>query len=101
MESNLGFLSLMTIVELYWVLLRAYSVSTMRWSEVIEGLLSTGSFESIKPRLSEQRSFRAYTELTSRMLLSPSWDVSWAVSILSPLIAVLHDPTRCDFWQSD
>ena len=38
-ESEPGFLSLVTIVELYWVLRRAYKVSTARCSEMIEGLL--------------------------------------------------------------
>lgn len=38
-ESKPGFLSLVTIVELYWVLRRAYKVSTARCSEMIEGLL--------------------------------------------------------------
>ncbi|MEO7147199.1 MAG: PIN domain-containing protein, partial [Terrimesophilobacter sp.] len=32
-ESEPGFLSLVTIVELYWVLRRAYKVSTARCSE--------------------------------------------------------------------
>ena len=38
-ESEPGFLSLVTIVELYWVLRRAYKVSTARCSEMIEALL--------------------------------------------------------------
>ena len=37
-ESKPGFLSLVTIVELYWVLRSAYKVSTARCSEMIEGL---------------------------------------------------------------
>jgi predicted nucleic-acid-binding protein len=38
-ESKPGFLSLVTIVELYWVLRHAYKVSATRCSEMIEGLL--------------------------------------------------------------
>ena len=35
-----GFLSLVTLVELYWVLRRAYRISTARCVELIEGLLN-------------------------------------------------------------
>ena len=35
-----GFLSLVTLVELYWVLRRAYRISTARCAELIEGLLN-------------------------------------------------------------
>jgi len=34
-----GFCSLVTVVELYWVLRRAYKVSAGRCSELVEGLL--------------------------------------------------------------
>ncbi len=38
-EKGPGFLSLVTVVELYWVLRRAYKVSTARCVELVEGLL--------------------------------------------------------------
>lgn len=34
-----GFLSLVTVVELYWVLRRVYKISTTRCAELVEGLL--------------------------------------------------------------
>ncbi len=36
-----GFLSLVTLVELYWILRRAYRISTARCAELIEGLLNS------------------------------------------------------------
>lgn len=38
-ETEPGFLSLVTVVELYWVLRRAYGVSESRCAELIEALL--------------------------------------------------------------
>ncbi len=38
-EKDPGFLSLITVVELYWVLRRAHGVSIARCAELIEGLL--------------------------------------------------------------
>jgi predicted nucleic-acid-binding protein len=38
-EKDPGFLSLVTVVELYWVLRRAYKISTARCGELVEGLL--------------------------------------------------------------
>lgn len=38
-ESEPGFLSLVTVVELFWVLRRAYKVSATDCAEMIEGLL--------------------------------------------------------------
>lgn len=38
-EKDPGFLSLVTVVELYWVLRRAYKVSITRCAELVEGLL--------------------------------------------------------------
>lgn len=38
-ESDPGYLSLVTIVELYWVLRRAYEVSVDRCAELLDGLL--------------------------------------------------------------
>lgn len=38
-ESDPGFLSLVTVVELHWVLRRAYKVSAERCANLIEGLL--------------------------------------------------------------
>ncbi len=38
-EQDPGFLSLVTVVELYWVLRRAYKISTTRCAELVEGLL--------------------------------------------------------------
>ncbi len=38
-EKDPGFLSLVTVVELYWVLRRAYKLSTARCVELVEGLL--------------------------------------------------------------
>lgn len=38
-EKDPGFLSLVTVVELHWVLRRAYKVSAARCAELIEGLL--------------------------------------------------------------
>lgn len=39
-ETDPGFLSLVTVVELYWVLRRAYKVDDVRCAELLEGLLS-------------------------------------------------------------
>lgn len=39
-EIDPGYLSLVTIVELYWVLRRAYKVSADRCAELLEGLLN-------------------------------------------------------------
>ncbi len=38
-ENSPGFLSLVTVVELYWVLRRAYKLSTARCDELLDGLL--------------------------------------------------------------
>ncbi|MGH9067842.1 MAG: PIN domain-containing protein [Acidimicrobiales bacterium] len=38
-ENDPGFLSLVTVVELYWVLRRAYNLGTARCAELVEGLL--------------------------------------------------------------
>jgi len=38
-EKDPGFLSLVSVVELYWVLRRAYKLSTARCAELVEGLL--------------------------------------------------------------
>lgn len=38
-ESEPGFISLVTVVELYWVLRRAYKIGTTRCAELIGGLL--------------------------------------------------------------
>lgn len=38
-EKGPGFLSLVTVVELHWVLRRAYKISTARCAELVEGLL--------------------------------------------------------------
>ena len=38
-ENDPGFLSLVTVVELYWVLRLAYKVSLTRCGELVEGLL--------------------------------------------------------------
>lgn len=40
-ENDPGFLSLVTVVELYWVLRRAYKVSTARCTELFENLLDS------------------------------------------------------------
>jgi len=39
-ENDPGFLSLVTVVELHWVLRRAYKISTARSAELVEGLLN-------------------------------------------------------------
>jgi len=38
-ENEPGFLSLVTVVELHWVLRRAYKISAARSAELVEGLL--------------------------------------------------------------
>lgn len=38
-ESDPGYLSLVTVVEIYWVLRRAYGVPADRCAELLEGLL--------------------------------------------------------------
>jgi predicted nucleic-acid-binding protein len=38
-ETNPGYLSLVTVIELYWVLRRAYKVGAVRCIELLEGLL--------------------------------------------------------------
>ncbi|MDQ6784468.1 MAG: type II toxin-antitoxin system VapC family toxin [Actinomycetota bacterium] len=39
-EKAPGFLSLVTVVELHWVLRRAYKISTARCAALVEGLLN-------------------------------------------------------------
>lgn len=39
-ETDPGYISLVTVVELYWVLRRAYTVSASRCAELVEGLLN-------------------------------------------------------------
>lgn len=39
-ERDQGFLSLVAVVESYWVLRRAYKISTTRCVELVEGLLN-------------------------------------------------------------
>jgi predicted nucleic-acid-binding protein len=38
-ETDPGYLSLVTVVEIYWVLRRAYKVGADRWVELLEGIL--------------------------------------------------------------
>ncbi len=38
-DTNPGYLSLVTVVELYWVLRRAYRIGAGRCAELLEGLL--------------------------------------------------------------
>ena len=38
-ETNPGYISLVTVVELYWVLRRSYEVKPDRCTEILEGLL--------------------------------------------------------------
>lgn len=38
-ENDPGFLSVVTVVELHWVLRRAYKISAARCAELVEGLL--------------------------------------------------------------
>lgn len=40
-ENDPGYLSLVTVVELHWVLRRAYQISSARCGELIEGLLDS------------------------------------------------------------
>jgi predicted nucleic-acid-binding protein len=39
-ETAPGYISLVTVVESYWVLRRAYKVTASRWAELVEGLLN-------------------------------------------------------------
>ncbi|MGH3448081.1 MAG: PIN domain-containing protein [Nocardioidaceae bacterium] len=39
-ETDPGYLSLVTVVELYWVLCRAYKVGVGRCAELLEGLMA-------------------------------------------------------------
>lgn len=41
-ESEPGYLSLVTVVEVYWVLRRAYRVDVDRCADIIEGLVDAG-----------------------------------------------------------
>lgn len=40
-ETDPGYISLVTVVELYWVLRRAYKVSPSRCTELLEGILDS------------------------------------------------------------
>lgn len=60
-EDEPGFLSLVVVVELYWVLRRAYKVSTARCLELIAGLL-------------DARELRIDQESTVRTALAASRD---------------------------
>ena len=59
-ETNPGYLSLVTVVELYWVLRRAYQVGEDRCADLLEGLLDArelrvGQDEVVRAALTASR----------------------------------------------
>ena len=49
-ENEPGFLSLITVVELYWVLRQAYKISTESCAELVEGMLDARELRSTGSR---------------------------------------------------
>ncbi len=80
-ETAPGFVSLVTIVELYWVLRRAYKISTARCAELVEGLL-------------DARELRVDQESVVRAALTVS---SGGLDFADALIADLGRAAGCDY----
>jgi len=79
-ENEPGFLSLVTVVELYWVLRRAYEVSSARCAVLVEGLL-------------DARELRIDRESIVRAALTAS---SGGLDFADALIAELGRVAGCD-----
>jgi predicted nucleic-acid-binding protein len=79
-EDEPGFLSLVVIVELYWVLRRAYKVGTARCLELIDGLL-------------EVRELRIDQESAVRAALAASRD---GLDFADALVAELGRAAGCE-----
>lgn len=79
-ESEPGFLGLVTVVELYWVLKRAYKVSTASCADLLEGLV-------------DARELRVDQESSVRVALGASRD---GLDFADALIAELGRATGCD-----
>lgn len=79
-ENEPGFLSLVTVVELYWVLRRAYKVSSAKCAELVEGLL-------------DARELRIDRESSVRAALIASRD---GLDFADALIAELGRVAGCD-----
>jgi predicted nucleic-acid-binding protein len=80
-ETAPGFVSLVTMVELYWVLRRAYKISTARCAELVEGLL-------------DARELRVDQESVVRAALTVS---SGGLDFADALIADLGRAAGCDY----
>lgn len=78
-ETAPGFISLVTVVELYWVLRRAYKVSAGRCNELVEGLL-------------DAREIRVDQDPVVRAALGDAPDVDFADAV----IAALGRAAGCD-----
>ncbi len=79
-ENEPGFLSLVTVVELYWVLRRAYKISAASCAELVQGLL-------------DARELRIDQESTVRAALTAS---SVGLDFADALIAELGRVAGCD-----
>lgn len=71
-DTDPGYISLVTIVELYWVLRRAYKVSPSRCAELLEGLL-------------DARELRVGHEDAVRAALSNSDGLDFADAVIAEL----------------
>lgn len=79
-ENDPGYLSLVTVVELHWVLRRAYTISPARCGELIEGLL-------------DSRELRVDQAATVRAALTASRD---GLDFADALIAELGRAAGCE-----
>ena len=79
-QNEPGFLSLVTVVELYWVLRRAYQISAPSCAELVEGLL-------------DARELRIDQESIVRAALTASSD---GLDFADALIAELGRVAGCD-----
>lgn len=79
-ENEPGFLSLVTVVELYWVLRRAYKIDSASCAELVEGLL-------------DARELRIDREAIVRAALTAS---SKGLDFADALIAEIGRAAGCD-----
>lgn len=80
-QTNPGYLSLITVVELYWVLRRAYGVDVSRCAELLEGLL-------------DARDLRVDQDAVVRAAVTAS---RGALDFADALIAELGRAAGCDY----
>jgi predicted nucleic-acid-binding protein len=79
-ETDPGYLSLVTVVETYWVLRRAYKVGASRCAELLEGLL-------------DARELRVHQDAVARAAITASRD---GPDFADAVIAELGRAAGCD-----